>query len=295
MERTDRTDDVRVDSSPRSVERLVPDALAREVSSEPAAPTVLPVPSFFRGMRAAFVFLTRVPVGGFPYARSDWQWATAHFPLAGLVLGAVLGAAFVLLHPVGAFASAALTLGLSLLLTGAFHEDGLADTSDALGGAYDRENVLRILKDSRVGSFGAIALCFSFVTRAALLAKLPPSLETVGAIAFVGSFARAVPLWQMIRSPYATEQNSKSRDVVRARPLQGAVAGIYPLALAAALAWTGAVSWSRLLAAGLLCLAVGATTEWRYRRRVGGITGDFLGATEQLCEVAILAALVWGR
>ena len=297
-------DEARVDTPPRSAPRTVaprPDEASRGASSEAAlpgsgagaGPNV--VPSFFRGMRAAFVFLTRVPVGGFPYGRADWRWATAHFPLVGLVLGGVLGGAFVLLHPLGALASAALTLGLSLLLTGAFHEDGLADTSDALGGAYDRENVLRILKDSRVGSFGAIALCFSFVTRAALLGELPPSLETVAAVAFAGSLARAVPLWQMVRVPYATEQGSKSRDVARAGPVQAAVGSLYPLALAAALWSTGSASWPRLLAAGLSCLFIGALTEWRYRKRVGGITGDFLGTTEQLCEIAALAALVWGR
>jgi len=246
-------------------------------------------------MRAAFVFLTRVPVGGFPYSRTDWHWSTAHFPLVGLVLGGVLGGAFLLLHPLGPLASAALTLGLSLLLTGAFHEDGLADTSDALGGAYDRENVFRILKDSRVGSFGAIALCFSFVTRAALIGKLPPSLETIVAIAFVGSIARAVPLWQMVRAPYATQHGSKSRDVARAEPLQAVVGSVYPLLLVGSLSAFGTISWLRLLAAGLSSVVVGALTEWRYRKRAGGLTGDFLGTTEQLCEIAVLAALVWGR
>lgn len=299
MENRDRVDyDVHVDAAPRSAPRTVQGssaeaALPSRARAGEVAPSV--VPSFFRGMRAAFVFLTRVPVGGFPYARTDWRWATAHFPLVGLVLGGVLGAVYVLLHPLGALASAALTLGLSLLATGAFHEDGLADTSDALGGAYDREKVLHILKDSRVGSFGAIALCFSFVSRAALLSALPASFETIGAVAFVGSLARAVPLWQMVRSPYATEQGSKSRDVVRAGRLQAAVGSAYPLALAAALASTGAVPSLRLLAAALSCFVIGALTEWRYRKRVGGITGDFLGTTEQLCEIAVLAALAWRR
>ncbi|AKV02214.1 Cobalamin synthase [Labilithrix luteola] len=264
---------------------------SRESPAHPSPRT----PSFVRGMRAAFVFLTRVPVGGFPYARADWSWATAHFPLVGLVLGAALGGTFVLLRPVGALPAAALTIGLSLLVTGAFHEDGLADTSDALGGAYDRENVLRILKDSRVGSFGAVALCFSFVTRAALLAELHGSrpVEAIGAVALVGSLARAVPLWQMVRAPYATEQGSKSRDVVRAEPSRAAIGTGYPLVLGGVLAWCGVLSPLRLVAAAIACLVVGAVTEWRYRRRVGGITGDFLGATEQLCEIAIFAVLVW--
>lgn len=248
---------------------------------------------FLRGMRAAFVFLTRVPVGGFPYTRADWRWSTAHFPLVGLALGSLQGATYVILHGVGPLGAAALAIGLSLLVTGAFHEDGLADTSDALGGAYDRENVLRILKDSRVGSFGAVALCFSFVTRAALLGRFPASAPTLGLVAFVGAWARTVPLWQMVLLPYATARDGKSRDVTRAGATQAAVATLYPAVAGGLLSWSGALPLDVLVRTSLIGTAVGGVTVLRYRARVGGITGDFLGATEQLCEVAALASLVW--
>src|SRR3954453_24121009 len=121
------------------------------MTPSPERAPCLPPP--LRAMRAAFVFFTRIPVGGFPYRQADWKWAAAHAPLVGLVLGAALGALDGALLPVGPLAAAALVVGASLVLTGGFHEDGLADTSDALGGGSDRARVLSILKDSRIGSF----------------------------------------------------------------------------------------------------------------------------------------------
>src|SRR4051812_44204788 len=119
------------------------------------------MPPALRGMRAAFVFFTRIPLGGFSYAKEDFCWASAYAPFVGLVLGLLMWGAFRLFEPVGAWPAAILVLGLQLLLTGAFHEDGLADTADALGGGFTREKVLLILKDSRVGSYGAAAIGFS--------------------------------------------------------------------------------------------------------------------------------------
>src|SRR6478609_6503675 len=89
------------------------------------------LPAPVRAVRAAFVFFTRLPVGGFPYRKEDWKWAAAHAPFVGLVLGVALGLLERLLLPLGALPAAVLTIAVSLLLTGAFHEDGLADTSDA--------------------------------------------------------------------------------------------------------------------------------------------------------------------
>jgi adenosylcobinamide-GDP ribazoletransferase len=141
-----------------------------------------------RGMRAAFVFFTRIPVGGFPYRKEDYRWAAAHAPLVGITLGIGLGLLNRSLLALGALPAAALTLGASLLLTGAFHEDGLADTSDALGGGYDRARVLAILKDSRIGSFAGAALAASLLARAALLAELGSSVLWSGAQPAWGRF-----------------------------------------------------------------------------------------------------------
>jgi adenosylcobinamide-GDP ribazoletransferase len=245
-----------------------------------------------RGARAAFAFLTRIPVGGHPFAETDWTWAPAHFPLVGLVLGGVLAAAHRLLWPLGPLADAALVVSASLLLTGALHEDGLADTSDALGGAHDRARVFEILKDSRVGTFGACALLVSIVGRVALLAQLGRS--AAWALPLVGCTARVAPVWQMVALPYVSGPSSKSRHIVRATLPQALAATAWFAAAAAAGLALHLLSGPRLAAFAASLAAVTVLTAWRYARRVGGTTGDFLGATEQLCELAGYAVLAWG-
>jgi adenosylcobinamide-GDP ribazoletransferase len=247
-----------------------------------------------RSVRAAVGFLTRVPVGGFPYAAVEQRWAAAHFPLVGAALGGLLGAVDHALLPLGRLPAALLTLAVSLLLTGAFHEDGLADTSDALGGAFDRERILAILKDSRVGTFGACALVVSIGGRASLLAELGDG--AAWALPLALSFARVGPLWQMVALPYATpDAVSRSRDVARAGVAQAAVATAWGAAVALVLVHMGHLAIARAGAAAALVSGVTLLTGWRYARRVGGVTGDFLGATEQLGELAVLAALAWGH
>ena len=247
---------------------------------------------FLRGARAAFVFLTRIPVGGFPYSAAEWQWSSAHFPLVGAVLGAIVGAVAWALQPLGALGAAFLALGTSMLLTGAFHEDGLADTSDAMGGAFDREKLLLILKDSRIGTFGGCALAVSIGARAALIARL--GVHAWWALPLVGCAARVGPIWQMVTMPYATARDAKSRDVTRAKVAQGLVATGWMAAAFGAVLALRLCAPARALSLLAVLVVVTAIASWRFLRRVGGVTGDFLGATEQLCEVAALAVLAWG-
>lgn len=252
--------------------------------------------TFLRSIRAATIFLTRVPVGGFPYSRAEWAWASAQFPLVGGLVGAATGAVFAALRPSGALGAAIVAFGIAMLLTGAFHEDGLADTSDALGGAFDREKLRAILKDSRVGTFGAAALVVSIGGRAAFLARLAPGsfVAIVAAMAFVAASARVGPVWQMVALPYATEQGAKSRDVTRARLPQALVATTYA-ALGAVVACTfGGMSMARIFAVVGVQMAVVVVTSYRYVVRLGGISGDFLGATEQLGELGGLLVVAWG-
>ena len=244
-----------------------------------------------RSVQAAFAFLTRIPVGGHPYADAEWAWAPAHFPLVGLVLGVVLAAIHRLLWPLGTLADAVLVVSASLLLTGALHEDGLADTSDALGGAAGRERVLAILKDSRVGTFGACALFVSLVGRVALLAQL--QRDATWAFPLVGCAARVGPVWQMVALPYVTGAGKKSDHLTRVQTPQAAVATTWLLGALGAAAALRYGSAGHLLALALMLACVTALTTWHYARRVGGVTGDFLGATEQLCELAGYAALAW--
>jgi adenosylcobinamide-GDP ribazoletransferase len=245
-----------------------------------------------RGIRAAFVFFTRIPVGGFPYRPEDWTWAPAHAPLVGLVVGAILGGLDRLLLPLGALPAAILVVGSSLLLTGAFHEDGLADTSDALGGGHHPAGVLAILKDSRIGSFGGAALVVSIAGRAALLAQLGSAAPW--ALPIIGCGARVGPIWLLARLPYVTPSpEAKSQEVARGGLPQAIVATAWFVgAMVAALA-TGRTTPMRMAALVAVLIGVTLATGWRYVRRVGGITGDFLGATEQIGELAALAVLAW--
>jgi adenosylcobinamide-GDP ribazoletransferase len=244
-----------------------------------------------RATRAAFAFLTRVPLGGFPYEPAEWRWAPAYFPVVGAALGGVGGFVFEALRPLGATGAAYLALGASLLLTGAFHEDGLADTSDALGGAYDRAKLFAILKDSRIGAFGACAVVVSIAGRAALLARI--DARALWALVLVGAVARAAPVWQIAALEYATPEGSKSSDVMRAGALQAAVGSVWPLLFGVALVVFHRVEAWRVAGVLLAAAGVGIVTAWRYKARAGGVTGDFLGATEQLCELAGLAVMAW--
>jgi adenosylcobinamide-GDP ribazoletransferase len=250
-------------------------------------------PPPLRGLRAAFVFLTRVPVGGFPYTDDEWRWAAAHFPLVGALLGMVAGVVDYLLLPLGELAAALGAVGASLLLTGALHEDGLADTSDALGGAFDRDKILAILKDSRVGTFGACALFLSIVGRAALLARLGPSAPW--AFVLAGAAARAGPVWLIATMPYVSCAQSKSRALMGAGYSQAGVAAAWTVIISLTIGRSMGVSPKRLAAVVAAVAVVTLLTGWRYARRLGGLTGDFLGATEQLSELAAFGVLAWGH
>lgn len=250
------------------------------------------LPPPIRALRAAFVFFTRLPLGGFPYRKEDWKWATAHAPFVGLVLGGALGQLERVLLPLGALPAAVLVIAVSLLLTGAFHEDGLADTSDALGGGRDVERIRAILKDSRIGSFGGASLVVSIAGRAALLAQLGEAVAL--ALPLVFCAARAAPVWLMASMKYVTAEGpAKSRDLTQASLPQAAVASGWLVIACVALVQTGQFTTERLSVLTVVVALVTAYTGWRYWVRMRGITGDFLGATEQLCELAALAVLAW--
>ncbi|MBW8845041.1 MAG: adenosylcobinamide-GDP ribazoletransferase [Burkholderiales bacterium] len=242
----------------------------------------------------ALQFLTRLPVR---LSRFEPTWlndCVRHFPLVGALVGAC-GAAVLLLAAQlwPAWIAAVLALIATVTLTGGFHEDGLADTFDALGGVVPRDKALAIMKDSRIGSYGALALVLSLLLRAALLAVLAarPALGAVAALLASHAFARAAAVGVMVSLPYGGDS-----EHAKAKPLALAVA---PRNFGIALGWCGLLA---LALAGfgvylpkLLMAAAGATAvavlmrQWLHRR-LGGYTGDGLGATEQFAEIAVLLA-----
>ncbi|HEY6561488.1 MAG TPA: adenosylcobinamide-GDP ribazoletransferase [Polyangiaceae bacterium] len=248
------------------------------------------LPPPINAARAAFVFLTRLPVGGFPYERDDWRWASAHFPLVGAVLGALYAVVWWCSTGIGPLVQAALCVIAGLLLTGAFHEDGLADTADALGGVVPRERVLQILKDSRIGSFGGAALCMALVLRVALLGQL--AAIAPAALVVSQCVARLPPVWLMRALPYVSDPAfARNANLARAGTAQVVVASLWAFAVVAGLVVFG---WLRLSDAGAVACAtvlVAVVCGYRFHARLGGITGDFLGATEQVGECCILLVL----
>ncbi|MEZ4325762.1 MAG: adenosylcobinamide-GDP ribazoletransferase [Polyangiales bacterium] len=249
-----------------------------------------------RSVRAAFVFLTRIPVGGGVYTDAEWRRAVGHFPLVGIVLGVALASlAWVLVPHLGATVSAVSALAASLLLTGAFHEDGLADTADALGGAFEREKLFAILKDSRIGAYGAASLALTLALRGALLARLDAAMP-LGLLLSQG-VARLPAVALMRALPYVSSASPvaepKSRLVARAGAAELRIASFWVALLLLACVLADALSPARLLCMAGALTVVTAALGRRFRARAGGITGDFLGATEQVAECVVLFVLAW--
>lgn len=215
-------------------------------------------------------------------------------PLAGLVIAAPSALALAAGAALGlpALASAALCLALNALVTGAFHEDGLADVADGLGGGMTAERKLEIMKDSRVGAFGASALVFTFLARAAALAGALDLHGWRGAVAawlIAAATARLVGLMPIALLPPARRDGLAYAAM---EPNPGALArgGLLGLALTAALGLAGGLPEAALLA-GLAAAGVAAALMTRAaKRQIGGHTGDVAGACEQLAEIALLTA-----
>ncbi len=234
----------------------------------------------------ALQFMTRLPVPReLNPSAADLVVAARWFPIVGAIVGGLMAsaAAGLLSIPLAPGLVAMLVLLLGVLLTGAFHEDGLADSADGIGGAFARADRLRIMRDSRVGTYGALALVLLLGLRAACLWSMAPSAWTVALI-----LAHALGRWSSLLllrlHPYVRlEEPGLGKPLVagasgRILAVTGAGAVLAALLLAGS---TGL--WACGLAVGV---AYGAGRY--FHRRLGGITGDTLGAANVACEVAVL-------
>ncbi|MDF2233887.1 adenosylcobinamide-GDP ribazoletransferase [Albimonas sp. CAU 1670] len=235
----------------------------------------------------ALQFLTRLPVPASAAGHGPDRLARAArwFPLAGALVGGIAGGVFALgalaLPPL---AAAGMALAVSMALTGALHEDGLSDTLDGLGGGFTRERALEIMRDSRIGAYGAAGLATSLLIRAGALTAFAPA-EGLAALVAAHAAGRAAMIPAIRFAAYARAEGAASTVAA------GAPAGVFPASvLLAALICALAAGWAGLAA---LCAAyaAGALVLWRLRRRLGGYTGDGLGAMEQAGEIAALLVL----
>lgn len=240
---------------------------------------------------AALQFLTRVPIR----LRREPSLArtVAWFPVAGAVIGAAVGGvAAGLWHVTPPLVAAALAVTFGLLVTGAFHEDGLGDIADAFGGGWTIERRLEILKDSRHGTYGVAAMCASIVLRIVTLGSLtaPAAMFAAAVSAHVLGRTAAVGLAGTMRlATHSGLGADYGRSTTPLRATIGALAGC-ALAGVALVAFdsVGALWWLAPLvgAAFVAALATGLLA----RRKIGGISGDVLGAAEQVAECLVLVA-----
>jgi adenosylcobinamide-GDP ribazoletransferase len=231
------------------------------------------------GLRAAFAFLTRLPVGRIDgSAAADLSAAAPWFPVVGLAVGGVsagLRAAAGTVLP--SAASTVIALAAAVLITGGLHEDGLADTADALGAHVDRARRLEILRDPRLGTFGVLALGLVLLFSFAALAPLPAG-RFARAVVVAHVLARCAPLAQSRLAPPARRDGSGA--LLRASTLAFAVAAVVAVAVALGLGEPApgatALGASALVTVAFACAVRGA---------IGGTTGDTFGAGAKLVEV----------
>jgi adenosylcobinamide-GDP ribazoletransferase len=242
-------------------------------------------------LTVALGFYTRLPFrhdgahSGEELARASWA-----APLAGAVVGAVGALTYALSHAAGlnAVPAAGLTIVATLVVTGALHEDGLADMVDAFGAGATPPTRLAIMRDSRIGTFGACALILSIGLRWAALASLAEPKRVAAALIAAHVAARAMPPLLMFLIPPARHDGLSAAAGL---PPAESVAAAALLGLAALLLGLGIASG--LIAAALLAACLLAMRSLALDK-IGGQTGDVLGALEQVCEILILLVATRG-
>jgi len=275
------------------------------------------ISQFVREYLLAVQFFTRIPVVG---RLADWvgyspellRASAGHFPGIGILVGVLAALVYWLLQallpdtPFTPLVAAVLSTAATVLLTGGFHEDGLADVADGLGGSQDRDRALEIMKDSRVGAFGAMALMLALLGKVALLAMLgsvegslpeggddaPFSNWYICAALLTGHVvSRGLPLLLIWLLPHVGNTASSKSKPLADQISQGSllVAFIWSFVVLA-LASLALDALSLIAACSFAMLALlwmGAL----FKRRLQGFTGDCLGATQQVCEIAFYLGL----
>jgi adenosylcobinamide-GDP ribazoletransferase len=263
---------------------------------------------FIKHFLLAIQFFTRIPITGklaawVGFSPEMLRASAAHFAGVGWVVGsmaALVYLTFDVLLPGGysSLIAACLSTIATVLLTGGFHEDGLADLADGLGGSYDRDRALEIMKDSQIGAFGAMALVLALLTKIALLAALGNADAWGLAALIIASHvvSRALPMGLLAVLPHVGDAaGSKSKplaDSISEKALLSNFFWCFALLPGIFIAGT-AIEFIAGLGAAFLAWCI---MWWRLSKRLQGFTGDALGATQQVCEIAFLlgALLVLG-
>jgi adenosylcobinamide-GDP ribazoletransferase len=244
---------------------------------------------FVVDLKTAILFTIRIPLGfaahgdGADFTRAMWA-----LPIAGAIVGSIAAivyqAAIALGLPV--LPAAALTVGAMLLATGALHEDGLADTADGFGGGATSSRKLDIMRDSRIGTYGACAVVMSLLLRTTALASIADPVHVGLALIAAHAAARAIlPSFMLVLQPARADGLSATAG----RP--PAISAAAALTLGT-IAVVGSFSLAKAAAALILVTLVFLVMAWLCKKQIGGQTGDTLGALEQITEVSILFCAV---
>ena len=240
-----------------------------------------------KDLLVAFQFLTRLPLPNLDFRPDSLSRSVKFFPVVGLAVG--LGGSWLqrLLAPhLSRQLAALLVLAFFVLVTGALHEDGLADAADGLGGGWNRERMLAIMRDSKIGVFGAIALALSLLVRFLLLSSLPLNRFTPYVVS-----AQVLCRWTALPLGYFVQP--ARQDGQGARIAQKTSGGSLILGTGISIAivafFMRTTCWIPILTASAIAILSGLY----YWRRLGGVTGDCFGATNQLTEIAVYFCGVW--
>jgi adenosylcobinamide-GDP ribazoletransferase len=273
------------DTTPKSdlpdLPRRAAEPLDREVDGQRDGPS-----SWRDDLIAATLFLTRLKLARRNVTPAALARALRAFPLVGAAIGLFAGLVYWLATVFGLapLPAALLTIGAVIWTTGALHEDGLADCADGFGGGHDRDTKLAIMRDSRIGSYGVLALVLGVGLRAAALTDLTPADAAAALVAAHAASRAAIPLLMALLEP--ARHDGLAAGLGRPSELvlaQAVILGVLLCALVTGpFAGIVALSFAALALAGLEALA---------RRQIGGYTGDVLGAAQQVTEIAILLAL----
>ena len=242
----------------------------------------------FRYFLVAVQFLTRIAIKPFENFDASWLDRSAkYFPLVGALVGVIGGTVIVAATP---FLPQPLPmlfgLAAAIAVTGAFHEDGLADTADGLGGGQTREQRLEIMKDSRIGTYGTIALVTMLAIKATAMMQIGP-IQMIFAFIAAHAAARLASVIAMRLMDYAGD-----RDAAKAKPLATEITG-RELAIAVALGILPGfllLSFATLTVSLIVAALAAAVVARKAQKLIGGYTGDILGAIEQVFETAFLVA-----
>jgi adenosylcobinamide-GDP ribazoletransferase len=250
---------------------------------------------FSHDLSACLRFYSRLPVpaGADGGAMPDFRRAARALPVAGAIIGACGGLALLLARLIGVPPLPASVLAIAALVavTGALHEDGLADVADGFGGGVTRAAKLEIMRDSRLGSYGAAALVLALLLRAAALAAIAGQGDWRAVLALVaaGASSRTAGLLpMMILAPARADgagaaATKPDGDAMRMAVALATVVSLLPIAAGVSLGIVVVADLGALIAAALVARLA--------ERQIGGYTGDVLGAAQQAAEIAVLLAL----